>query len=93
MILVFHSCRVIGWAESNRIKRNLVIWALKMAIAFQSPSKDCIPYTDIGSQYWSHDYKKNMRQYDFQLAMSDKDNCYDKATVETVFKTIKVELV
>ena len=64
-----------------------------MAIAFQSPSKDCIHYTDSGSQYWSHDYKKNMRQYDFQLAMSDKDNCYDKATVETVFKTIKVELV
>ena len=37
VILDLHSRRVIGWAVSNRIKWDLVIRALKMAIALQSP--------------------------------------------------------
>ena len=32
MILDLHSRRVIGWAVSNRMKRDLAIRALKMAI-------------------------------------------------------------
>lgn len=36
VILDLHSRRVIGWAVSNRMKRDLVIRALKMAIAFRS---------------------------------------------------------
>ena len=37
-----HSRRVIGWAVSNRMKRDLAIRALKMAIALRSPPKGCI---------------------------------------------------
>ena len=44
VILDLHSRRVIGWAVSNRMKRDLAIRALKMAIAFRSPPKDCICY-------------------------------------------------
>ena len=32
------------WAVSNRMKRNLAIRALKMAIAFRSPPEGCIYY-------------------------------------------------
>ena len=46
VILDLHSRRVIGWAVSNRIKRNLAIRALKMAIAFWEPSKGFIHHTD-----------------------------------------------
>jgi transposase InsO family protein len=44
VILDLHSRRVIGWAVSNRIKRDLAIRALKMAIAFRQPPKGCIYY-------------------------------------------------
>jgi transposase InsO family protein len=44
VILDLHSRRVIGWAVSNRMKRDLTIRALKMAIAFRQPPKDCIYY-------------------------------------------------
>ena len=37
VILDLHSRRVIGWALSNRMKRDLAIRALNMAIAFRSP--------------------------------------------------------
>ena len=49
VILDLHSRRVIGWAVSNRMKRDLAISALKMAIAFRSPPKGCIHHTDRGS--------------------------------------------
>jgi len=93
VILDLHSRRVIGWAVSNRMKRDLAIRALKMAIAFRSPLKGCIHHTDRGSQYCSHDYQKVLRQHGFNVSMSGKGNCYDNAAVETFFKTIKAELI
>jgi transposase InsO family protein len=50
VILDLHSRRVIGWAVSNRMKRDLAIRALRMAIVFRSPPKGCIHHTDRGSQ-------------------------------------------
>ena len=88
VILDLHSRRVIGWAVSNRMKRDLAIRALNMAIAFRSPPKGCIHHTDRGSQYCSHDYQKILRQHGFKVSMSGKGNCYDNAAVETFFKTI-----
>jgi putative transposase len=93
VILELHSRRVIGWAVSIRMKRDLAIRALKMAIAFRAPPKGCIHHTDRGSQYCSHDYQKILRQHSFSVSMSGKGNCYDNAAVETFFKTIKAELI
>lgn len=93
VILDLHSRRVIGWAVSNRMKRDLAIRALNMAIAFRAPPKGCIHHTDRGSQYCSHDYQKLLRQHGFKVSMSGKGNCYDNAAVETFFKTIKAELI
>jgi len=64
VILDLHSRRVIGWPPSrdhavhdppgqwcsNRMKRDLAIRALNMAIALRRPSKGCIHHTDRGSQ-------------------------------------------
>ncbi|EAV40713.1 Integrase, catalytic domain [Stappia aggregata IAM 12614] len=50
VILDLHSRRVIGWAVSNRLKRDLAIRALNMAIALRRPPKGCIHHTDRGSQ-------------------------------------------
>ena len=93
VILDLHSRRVIGWAVSNRMKRDLAIRALKMAIAFRAPAKGCVHHTDRGSQYCSHDYQKILRQHGCKVSMSRKGNCYDNAAVETFFKTIKAELI
>ena len=93
VILDLHSRRVIGWAVSNRMKRDLAIRALKMAIALRSPPQDCIFHSDRGSQYCSHDYQKILREHGFKTSMSGKGNCYDNAAIETFFKTIKAELI
>ena len=46
VILDLHSRRVIGWAISNRMKKDLAIRALNMAIALRRPPKGCIHHTD-----------------------------------------------
>jgi transposase InsO family protein len=93
VILDLYSRRVIGWAVSNRMKRDLAIRALDMAVALRQPPKDCIHHTDRGSQYCSHDYQKKLNKYGFKVSMSGKGNCYDNAVVETFFKTLKAELI
>ena len=104
MILDLHSRRVIAlrdlhanpfrvtaWAVSNRMKRDLAIRALKMAIALRSPPPGCMFHSDRGSQYCSHDYQKILREHGFKASMSGKG--YDNAAVEIFFKTIKAELI
>lgn len=93
VVLDLHSRRVIGWAVSNRMKRDLANRALKMAIALRRPPKGCVHHSDRGSQYCSNDYQKILRQHGFMVSMSGKGNCYDNAAMETFFKTIKAELI
>jgi putative transposase len=45
------------------MKRDLAIRALNMAIALRRPPKGCIHPTDRGSQYYSHDNQKILRQH------------------------------
>jgi putative transposase len=93
VILDLYSRRIIGWAVSSRMKRDLAIQALDMAVALRQPPKDRIHHTDRGSQYCSHDYQKRLTKYGFKVSMSGKGNCYDNAVVETFFKTLKAELI
>ena len=93
VILDLHSRRVIGWAVSNRMKRDLAIRALKTAIALRAPHKCCIFHSDRGSQYCSHDYLKILRYHGFLVSISGKGNCCDNAAVETFCKTINAEMI
>ena len=92
-IIDLYSRRVVGWAVSNRLKKDLALEALNRAVALRNPPPGCIHHTDRGSQYCSHDYQKQLRELGFKVSMSGKGNCYDNAVVETFFKTVKAELI
>ncbi len=93
VILDLHSRRVIGWAVSDRMKKDLAIQALDMAVCLRNPPKGCIFHSDRGSQHCTYDYQKRLQKYKLTPSMSGKGNCYDNASVETFFKTIKAELI
>ena len=93
VILDLHSRRVIGWAIAARMKKDLAIRALNMAIVLRRPPKGCIHHTDRGSQYCSHDYQKILRKHGLIASMSGKGNCYDNSAVESFFKSLKAELI
>lgn len=73
VILDLYSRRVIGWAVSNRMKRDLAIRALDMAVALRQPPDGCIHHTDRGAQYCSHDYQKRLAKHGFKVSMSGKE--------------------
>lgn len=93
IVLDLYSRRIIGWAVSDRMKKDLALDALKRAIAIRRPPRGVIHHSDRGSQYCSDAYQKLLTGNGFILSMSGKGNCYDNAMVETVFKTIKSELI
>jgi transposase InsO family protein len=93
IVLDLFSRRIVGWATSDRLKRDLALKALRRAIALRRPEPGLIHHSDRGSQYCSHDYRRLLRQAGMIASMSGKGNCYDNAMVETVFKTIKSELI
>ena len=93
VILDLYSRRVIGWVVSNRMKRDLAIRALNMAVALRQPPEGCIHHTDRGSQGGFNEYQRRLPKLGFKVSMSGKGNCYDNPIVETFFKSIKAELI
>ena len=93
IVLDLYSRRIVGWAVSDRLKKDLALSALRRAIAVRAPLPGLIHHSDRGSQYCSHDYLRLLKDHAIVSSMSGKGNCYDNAMVETVFKTIKSELI
>jgi putative transposase len=93
VILDLHSDRVVGWAASDRMKKDLAIRAQDMAVRLRQSPEGCLFHSDRGSQYCSYDYQKKMQAYGLCLSMSGKGNCYDNASVETFFKSLKAGLI
>ena len=93
MLIDLFSRRVVGWAVSDRLKKDLALRALRMALVTRHPPSGLIHHSDRGSQYCSIDYQAVLRKHGLLISMSGKGNCYDNAVVETFFKTIKSELI
>lgn len=93
IVLDCYSRRIVCWAVSDRLKQDLALSALERAIAIRSLGEGVIHHSDRGSQYCSDAYQKLLKAHGFVISMLGKGNCYDNAMVETVFRTIKAELV
>ena len=87
------SRRIVGWATSDRLKRDLTLKALRRAVTLRQPPRGLIHHADRGSQYCSTEYRAALAAIGAQVSMSGKGNCYDNSVVETFFKTIKSELI
>jgi putative transposase len=85
--------RVVGWAVSDRLHKELALTALRRALVIRRPTAGLIHHSDRGSQYCSIEYQDELREHNILISMSGRGNCYDNAMVETFFKTLKSELV
>ena len=87
------SRRIVGYSIQKYLTRDLVIEAMKMAVANRHPGRGLIAHSDRGSQYASSDYQRMLQQHGFICSMSRKGNCWDNSPMESFFKTLKVELI
>jgi putative transposase len=93
VIIDLFSRRIVGWAMSERIDRNLALDALRMALAQRRPPRGLIHHSDRGSQYASGDYQQLLAQHGLRGSMSRRGDCWDNAVAESFFASLKLELV
>jgi transposase InsO family protein len=93
VVLDLYSRRIVGWAMSDSLERQLVINALQMALLARRPPPGLLHHSDRGSQYASEDYQALLTQHQLRCSMSRAGNCYDNAPMESFFGTLKTELV
>lgn len=92
-VLDLYSRRIVGWAMSQRMDTALVLNALAMALLHRDPPANLLFHSDRGVQYASGDYRRALAQGRLVPSMSRKGNCYDNATMESFWSTLKFELV
>ena len=93
MVLDLYTRQIVGWAMRERMTKELVIDALRMAWFRRRPPPGLIHHSDRGSQYCSHDFQKQLAEYGMLASMSRKGNCWDNATSESFFNSLKNERV
>lgn len=92
-ILDLYSRRIVGWAVSTQIDTALVLMALAMALTHRQPPAGLVFHSDRGVQYASADYRRALAVAGLVASMSRKANCYDNATMEAFWSTLKLELI
>ena len=92
-ILDRYSRKIVGWAMSEHIDTALVLKALDMALLHRRPPVNLLLHSDRGVQYASAEYRRALAQAGLVASMSRKGNCYDNATMESFWSTLKLELV
>ena len=93
VIIDLYARRVVGWAVSDRLHKELPLMVLRRALVVRRPAAGLIHHSDRWGQYCSTEYQDELRKHGVLISMSGKGNCYDNAMVETFFKTLKAELV
>jgi len=97
LAVVLDSCsrKAVGWSMSHRMKRSLVMEALRMALGRRrpDPAESLMHHSDRGSQYASHEFQQLLREHNITCSMSRRANCWDNAMMESFFATLKKERV
>lgn len=93
-VMDLYTRKIVGWSLQNHMKVDLVIDAFKQAWGRRlTPAPQLIYHSDRGSQYASCDFKEYLNKNNITPSMSRRGNCYDNATMESFFHTLKTELV
>lgn len=92
-ILDLYSRRLTGWAMSEPIDTELILAAWGMAVTQGQPPAGLVFHSDRGVQYASQDYRHALQHAQAIASMSRQANCYDNATMESFWSTLKHELI
>jgi putative transposase len=92
-VLDLYSRKIVGWAMEDHLQTSLPSAALQMAVQRRRPSPGLVHHSDRGVQYASQPYRQMLSSFGLAASMSRKANCYDNATMESFWGTLKNELV
>ena len=90
-IMDLWSRKIVGWACGPTLHVSLVLTALARARQNRRPKPGLIHHSDRGVQYACDQYVQALRNAQISPSMSRKANCYDNATMESFWSTLKTE--
>ncbi len=91
VVLDAWSRRVVGWACSATLHTAVALEALQNALTVRRPAAGLIHHSDRGCQYVDRSYLEVLASGGVERSMSRAGNCYDNATIESFWSTLKTE--
>lgn len=88
-VLDLWSRRIVGWATAPTLHATLAVAALRKALRARQPGQGLLHHSDRGCQYVDSNYVQLLDAYAIQRSMSRAGNCYDNATMESFWSTLK----
>jgi putative transposase len=86
------SRRILGWSTHDTLATELPNQALERALqARGATAKGLLHHSDRGCQYTSAEFRKRLELRGLTPSMSRRANCYDNATMESFWATLKAE--
>ncbi|MFO1440076.1 MAG: IS3 family transposase [Verrucomicrobiaceae bacterium] len=86
------SRRILGWSTREDLATTLPNAALELALQTRgSKPQDLLHHSDRGCQYTSSEFRQRLRLRGITASMSRTANCYDNATMESFWATLKAE--
>jgi putative transposase len=86
------SRRVVGWSIGERMRAELVLAALNMALQTRRPEA-VVHHSDQGSQYTSLAFGKRCQEMGVRPSMGTVGDAYDNAMAESFFASLECELL
>ena len=92
VVMDLFSRKIIGWATSPTIHREVVLDAVLKAVRRRHPRGTLI-HSDQGTQYGSDAWRRFCMSNHLEPSMSRKGNCWDNAVAESFFGSLKKERI
>ena len=90
-----YSRQIVGWQFASHMRTDLVLDALRMALAVREPGADVqlVHHSDAGSQYTSFDYSQTLDDHGVLASIGTVGDAYDNAMAESFVDSFKTELI
>jgi transposase InsO family protein len=94
-IIDVYSRMIVGWQFANHMRTDLVLDALRMALATRDHGADftLVHHSDQGSQYVSEDYGQVLDDARVLASVGTVGDAYDNAMAESFVDSFKTELI
>jgi len=91
VVLDLFTRRVVGWYLSDTADTTLIVKALEMAYLQRGKPLGVMFHSDQGSLYVSRAFRQRLWRYRIKQSMSRRENCWDNAPMERLFRSLKAE--
>lgn len=94
-VIDVYSRMIVGWQFAEHMRTDLVLDALRMALAQRGPGAnlELVHHSDAGSQYTSYDYTQTLDDHGLLASIGSVGDAYDNALAESFVDSFKTELI